>query len=414
MRCKLIQSYLLVSLLCLIGVKCFGSEPKIVFTHDTTNQVGNVFDMVELDNGSIAVAGYFGMVFLDREYSVIAKKKLKGAFLNVELARFSNGLGMVGYNRKPMTEDLRIPHLLFISPDLGDISEVRLCDTCSNIGVADFDGDGVDSVIVEGDDSLTVYNLADDSLHDVSKSWFDTKLENIYRVTETDFDCDGNEELMFRAGYDSILEHDNEWQSYGYFVLTLKDQNFELTRYRTHLQNNWRKIRACTSNVKSKDPLKLERYFENFLTQFSPGNVGRYYTDSPVQDYLKLIHLSGAEKHSWEVRMTGMRRPLNFYPLIDTNCVAANESGITAKQDCSRYLSVYAIYGHGCEQFFWEKDDCGTWALLLHPDGTWNTLATWPNWSFASLLTSDGRLLFHSVSNLVEVSLPENLERAKE
>ena len=112
--------------------------------------------------------------------------------------------------------------------------------------------------------------------------------------------------------------------------------------------------------------------------------------------------------------MTGMRRPLNFYPLIDSSCVAANESGITAKQDCSRYLSVYAIYGHGCEQFFWEKDDCGTWALLLHPDGTWETLATWPNWSFASLLTSDGRLLFHSVADLVEVSLPEHLERAKE
>lgn len=409
-----VQSILIVSLLLLPGVLSSSSEPQIVFTHDTTNQIGNVYEMMETVNGSIAVAGYYGIVFFDRDYNVTRSKKFNGAFLNIDLARFAEGIGVVGYNNKPVRNDIKIPHLLFVEPDLAEFKEVELCDSCSNIGVADFNGDGVDSVVVSGDEIFILYDLSNRHSQEVSKSWFDTRLVRINRVTETDFDCDGREELFFRAGIDSVLEHDNEWRINQYFILFKDGNDYRLTNYRTYLQNNWRQVRQCDSRVKTKDPLKLERYFENVLTLLSPGNVGRHYTDSPVQKFLKLLDISGAEEQSWEVLMPGMRRALNFYPLVDTDCIAANSSGSNSAQDCSRYLSVYARYGHGCEQFFWENEDCGTWALLLHPNGSWKTLATWPNWSFSSLLTSDGRLLFHSVVDLVEVKLPENLVRTEQ
>ena len=369
--------------------------------------------MMETENGSIAFAGYYGIVFLDRDYNVIQKKQINGAFINVELARFADGVGMVGYNRKPISEDLRIPHLLKVAPDLGDFTETRLCDTCANIGVADFDGNGIDTVVIAGDDAFTLHDLSDDSARELAMSWLDTRIIDIHRVTETDFDCDGREEFFFRAGYDCVLEQDNEWETNHYFVLHLDGQDYRLTNYRTYLRKNWKQVRKCDSTVKQKDPLKVERYFDHFLTQLSPGNVGQHYTDSPIQEYLKLENISHAEEQSWEVKMTGMRRRLNFYPLVDTDCIAESAAEGNTTTDCTRYLSVYARYGHGCEQFFWENEDCGTWVLLLFPDGTWETVATWPNWSFTSLLTSDGRLLFHSVADLLEIKLPENLVRPR-
>lgn len=387
--------------------------PSIVFTHDETNQIGNVYDMVELDGGAVAVAGYYGVVFFDSNYNVIAKQQLSGALLNVGFVLLPDGLGVAGDAIKTLNDGRKIPHLLVLQPDLNTLDESPLCSSCSVVGAADFDGNGTDSVVVWGDDTITVVDLTDFSEHAISKILFDTKLRNLSRDEVVDLNCDGTEEWLFRTTVEAVLEHQNEWAVYKHFLLYF-DEEFKLVEYSSYLEENWYSIRNCSMTQLTKESTAITHYLDGQQVQVSPGNIGFHRTDNPVQNRLHLYNMSGTVKQSWEVRMTGMRRALNFYPIVDNNCLNEIENKDDSSKECSRYVSVYARWGHGCEQFFWEKDDCGSWVLLLEPDGSWQQIATWPNWSFASLLTSDGRLLLHSVGDLLEIKLPTNLVRLDE
>ena len=393
--------YVALVLLCCVPTLTMGQTdvsitPKVVFTHDETNRIGNIYDMVELEVGAVALAGNSGVVILDSRFRVTAKQQLGGALHNVNFVRLAEGLGVAGFARKQLSQDLAMPHLLVLQPDLENLTEIELCPTCSVVGVADFDGNGVDSVVAWGEGSITIVDLNDASKQNISAFHIESKLSKLHHSTLVDLDCDGMEELLFSSNTESVLEHENEWAVPMYFLLYF-DEQFKLKDYGSFLEENWKTVRSCSATRLSKDMTDSARYLEGQQVQISPGNIGRHTTDIPVQNFLHLFNISSAIDQSWEVRMTGMRRALNFYPLVDTDCLNKNENNDDAGRECSRYLSVYARWGSGCEHFFWENDDCGSWVLLLEPDGSWEQIATWPNWSFASLLTSDGRLLIHSV-----------------
>ena len=418
-RCaRVVLQCVALVLLCCVPTTTTGQTdvsmtPRVVFIHDETNRIGNIYDMVELEGGAVALAGNSGVVILDSSYNVTAKQQLGGSLHNVNFVRLAEGFGIAGFSRKRLSQEKAIPHLLILRPDFEDLTEIQLCSTCSILGTADFDGNGVDSVVAWGDNFITVVDLNDSSEQEISMLHFDSRLRNLYGSTVVDINCDGLEELLFRSKVGSVLEHQNEWAVSKHFLLHF-DKHLKLEEYGSFLAENWKTVRNCVATRVSKDMTGTARYLEGQQVQISPGNIGRHKTDVPVQNFLHLFNISGAIDQSWEVRMTGMRRALNFYPLVDTDCLNKNENNDDARIECSRYLSVYARWGSGCEQFFWESDDCGSWVLLLGPNGTWEQVATWPNWSFASLLTSDGRLLIHSVADLLEIQLPTNLVRPDE
>ena len=370
--------------------------------------------MVEIEDGAVTVAGNSGVVVFDQNYQLTKIQRISGSLGAVRFVRLSNGLGLAGFAIKDYgDEESQAPHLVVLHSNFRQLSEVPLCATCEIANVADFVGDGVDFVVAWGRDIISITDLSTLATLELPKFFNESKLNKIYRSATVDLDCDGREELFFKASLDSVLEHDNEWTLSKYFVLRLNEQ-IELVEYESFLEKNWKKVRSCSASRVSKDPFGFERYLDGQHVQLSAGNFGIHRTDNPVQNFLHLFNISGAVEQSWEVRTTGMRRALNFYPLLDMNCLDKNENAIDSRSGCSRYLSVYARWGHGCEQFFWENEDCDTWVLLLEPDGTWEQVATWPNWSFASLLTSDGRLLLHSVADLLEIKLPINLVRSKQ
>lgn len=382
--------------------------PSEVFTYDEADRIGNVYDMVELKDGVIAVTGDYGVAYFDAQYNITEKKKFGDFFRNVSFVQVPDGLGVAGSVVKTLNEELKLPYLFILQPDLESLDEYPLCPSCSVVGAADFDGNGVDSVVAWGDDIITVLDLTDSSVHEISKMHFDTKLCNSSRSEVVDLNCDGMEEWLFRSKVEAVLEHQNEWAQSKYFLLYF-DEQFNLVDYGSYLEENWNTIRSCSMSQMSKKLSGMTRYVDGNQVQLSPGNIGFHRTDNPVQKFLHLFNISDAVEQSWEVRMTGMRRAVNFYSVVDTDCLNENANIDGARKNCSRYISVYRRWGPGCEQFFWENDDCGSWVLLLEPDGSWELIATWPEGSSASLLTSDGRLLLHPPAGLLEIKLPTHL-----
>lgn len=387
--------------------------PSEVFTYDEADRIGNVHDMVELKDGVIAVSGDYGVAYFDAQYNISVKKKFGEFFRNVSFVQVPDGLGVAGSVFKTLNEELKLPYLLILHPDLESLDEYPLCPSCSVVGAADFDGNGVDSIVAWGDDIITVLNLTDSSVHEISKMHFDTKLRNSSRREVVDLNCDGMEEWLFRSKVEAVLEHQNEWALSKYFLLYF-DEQFKLVDYGSYLEENWNTIRSCSMSQVSKKLSGMTRYVDGNQVQLSPGNIGFHRTDNPVQNFLHLFNISDAVEQSWEVRMTGMRRAVNFYSVVDTDCLNENANIDGARKKCSRYISVYRRWGPGCEQFFWENDDCGSWVLLLEPDGSWELIATWPEGSSASLLTSDGRLLLHPPAGLLEIKLPTHLMPVRE
>ena len=387
--------------------------PSEVFTYVEADRIGNVHDMVELNDGVIAVTGDYGVAYFDAQYNITAKKKFGDFFRNVSFVQVPEGLGVASSVIKTLNEELKLPYLLILQPDLESLDEYPLCPSCSVVGAADFDGNGVDSVVAWGDDIITVLDLTDSSVHEISKMHFDTKLRNSSLREVVDLNCDGMEEWLFRSKVEAVLEHQNEWVLSKYFLLYF-DEQFKLVDYGSYLEENWNSIRSCSMSQMSKKLSGMTRYVDGNQVQLSPGNIGFHRTDNPVQNFLHLFNISDAVEQSWEVRMTGMRRAVNFYSVVDTDCLNENANIDGARKKCSRYISVYRRWGPGCEQFFWENDDCGSWVLLLEPDGSWELIATWPEGSSASLLTSDGRLLLHPPAGLLEIKLPTRLVPVRE
>ena len=61
--------------------------PSEVFTYVEADRIGNVHDMVELNDGVIAVTGDYGVAYFDAQYNITAKKKFGDFFRNVSFVQ---------------------------------------------------------------------------------------------------------------------------------------------------------------------------------------------------------------------------------------------------------------------------------------------------------------------------------------